>query len=800
MDTVEKLNVQHKEKEDWLINIVCVCQESQKGVNDEIEVEAGELVIPFDVSEKWLWVRSSNSIGVYPRSYLERVEEGRFFEHPIDNKCPFCRITVTKISYATHVREFPSGNCLLTQKCEKCLKPLKNKRSLKKHKCKIVNLHNYTCPYCAKKFQRRSNLSKHLRENICMPSCFVCKNICNSCNSKKEYSHIIFQKMDELDNSLKAKDIEQVYNEGSISFFEMLKVKKNFSSFIKYMRNTKFNSRLIWILLEVIDKRIMPFKALKDENVITLLITCNLFSIASIDVHLRIQEVLLSAWGLKDCSVLNGFEGLRDYINKDQYEPMISTSVVDKEKQKLLSEMDEPETKQNDNIIFLNETQQQFAINSGLIFTDENGNLLNYQVVNDPDDQQDAPDDKQDAPMVDSDEIVIDDIENESDDQLDGPDDQLDAPKDAPDDQQDAPDDKQDAPMVDSDEIVIDDIENKSDDQLDGPDDQLDAPKDAPDDKQDAPMVDSDEIVIDDIENESDDQLDGPDDQLDAPKDAPDDQQDAPDDQLDAPDDKQDAPIVDSDEIVIDDIENKSDDQLDGPDDQLDAPKDAPDDKQDAPMVDSDEIVIDDIENESDDQLDGPDDQLDAPKDAPDDQQDAPDDQLDAPDDKQDAPIVDSDEIVIDDIENKSDDQLDGPDDQLDAPKDAPDDQQDAPKDAPNDQQDAPDDQQDGPKDAPNDQQDAPDDQQDAPKVGPKGAGNKRKLVGDQTDGTTKKKKKKPQMCPNCGRLLSQRTALRNHMNVCLGLKPFKCNLCEKAFAQPNGLKYHLNSEHKENV
>ncbi|KAL9704665.1 hypothetical protein quinque_008183 [Culex quinquefasciatus] len=108
----------------------------------------------------------------------------------------------------------------------------------------------------------------------------------------------------------------------------------------------------------------------------------------------------------------------------------------DKEKQKVLSEMDEPETNQNDNVIFLNETQQQFAINSGLIFTDENGNLLEYQIVNDV--PKVVPDDLQDASKVLPNDLQ-DNSEEESEDLQVGPKDQQDTPKVVPNDQQDAP-------------------------------------------------------------------------------------------------------------------------------------------------------------------------------------------------------------------------------------------------------------------------------------------------------------------------------------------------------------------------
>ncbi|WAR18116.1 ZN160-like protein [Mya arenaria] len=50
--------------------------------------------------------------------------------------------------------------------------------------------------------------------------------------------------------------------------------------------------------------------------------------------------------------------------------------------------------------------------------------------------------------------------------------------------------------------------------------------------------------------------------------------------------------------------------------------------------------------------------------------------------------------------------------------------------------------------------------------------------------------------CTHCGKLTQSGSALRNHVRIHTGEKPFKCDMCDKAFAQKNNLKKHYLQQH----
>ena len=57
--------------------------------------------------------------------------------------------------------------------------------------------------------------------------------------------------------------------------------------------------------------------------------------------------------------------------------------------------------------------------------------------------------------------------------------------------------------------------------------------------------------------------------------------------------------------------------------------------------------------------------------------------------------------------------------------------------------------------------------------------------------------KKPPQQCGVCAKIVAGGPAhLQLHMNVHTGARPYKCNQCSKAFAQPGSLTYHVRRHH----
>ena len=59
----------------------------------------------------------------------------------------------------------------------------------------------------------------------------------------------------------------------------------------------------------------------------------------------------------------------------------------------------------------------------------------------------------------------------------------------------------------------------------------------------------------------------------------------------------------------------------------------------------------------------------------------------------------------------------------------------------------------------------------------------------------------KPFKCDLCGTRFTQSSQLTKHMLTHTGARPFKCEFCEKTFAQKTSLKHHKNLHHtRENL
>jgi uncharacterized C2H2 Zn-finger protein len=48
--------------------------------------------------------------------------------------------------------------------------------------------------------------------------------------------------------------------------------------------------------------------------------------------------------------------------------------------------------------------------------------------------------------------------------------------------------------------------------------------------------------------------------------------------------------------------------------------------------------------------------------------------------------------------------------------------------------------------------------------------------------------------CERCDKQFGTRVQLRHHMNIHLGLRPYACSVCDKAFTQPTHLSVHRRS------
>ena len=55
---------------------------------------------------------------------------------------------------------------------------------------------------------------------------------------------------------------------------------------------------------------------------------------------------------------------------------------------------------------------------------------------------------------------------------------------------------------------------------------------------------------------------------------------------------------------------------------------------------------------------------------------------------------------------------------------------------------------------------------------------------------------KKPVHCPKCGKGFISNQVLEGHMNMHLGLKPYKCDLCETSFQNPSNKLAHMKKVH----
>lgn len=225
---------------------------------DEITVAAGELVLPYGISDKWLWVRSQNDLGVYPRELLVPAQEGTFFQYPEDKKCPFCGILVTKLSYETHVRKFPGGECLSEElKCTKCLKILKSKHGFRNHQCENLDFTSKFCFYCKKEFFSRQTLKKHMMKNTCMLRCQNCYNPCTSCYSPDFFDDPIYDKLI-VNESLVKKEFIKLYND-KVNFKKKIGNRKFFYYFVKHMRYENKDNQMFIILLEIINEVILHY-------------------------------------------------------------------------------------------------------------------------------------------------------------------------------------------------------------------------------------------------------------------------------------------------------------------------------------------------------------------------------------------------------------------------------------------------------------------------------------------------------------------------------------------------------------
>uniref|UniRef100_A0A8D8DEQ1 (northern house mosquito) hypothetical protein n=1 Tax=Culex pipiens TaxID=7175 RepID=A0A8D8DEQ1_CULPI len=136
-----------------------------------------------------MWVRSSNDVGLYPCDRLSAAPEGVFLRYPENKKCSFCNLVVSPITFESHVRKYPSGDCQFSHKCSTCTKIFKNLISLQSHICDVIDINLKQCPYCKNNFS-----SRHILKNTCQ-KILVCLHVLIvkifvKCASLKTNSHM----------------------------------------------------------------------------------------------------------------------------------------------------------------------------------------------------------------------------------------------------------------------------------------------------------------------------------------------------------------------------------------------------------------------------------------------------------------------------------------------------------------------------------------------------------------------------------------------------------------------------------
>lgn len=213
-------------------------------------------MVPYRVQDQWMWVRSTNDVGLYPCDRLSAAPEGVFLRYPENNKCSFCNLVVSIYTFESHVRKYPSGDCQFSYKCSNCTKIFKHLFSLQSHTCDAIDINLKQCPYCKNNFYSRHILKRHMSKNICLSACSNCKNICKVCLVKNEFSYDVFSKMYNVPDFEDFSELRDLFYNQKETLFNIINDLKNFSALMKSLRLRSGKNRwlLIEILLELIDK------------------------------------------------------------------------------------------------------------------------------------------------------------------------------------------------------------------------------------------------------------------------------------------------------------------------------------------------------------------------------------------------------------------------------------------------------------------------------------------------------------------------------------------------------------------
>uniref|UniRef100_A0A8D8B2I0 (northern house mosquito) hypothetical protein n=1 Tax=Culex pipiens TaxID=7175 RepID=A0A8D8B2I0_CULPI len=108
-------------------------------------------------------------------------------------------------------------------------------------------------------------------------------------------------------------ELRDLYYNQKETLFKIINDVKNFSAIMTIMRlrTGKFNWFVIEIILELIDKKIIKFSKLQDENVLLYLITVVMFGDISAQKRKLVKKSIRKAWGITQEVYSDGLERSR---------------------------------------------------------------------------------------------------------------------------------------------------------------------------------------------------------------------------------------------------------------------------------------------------------------------------------------------------------------------------------------------------------------------------------------------------------------------------------------------------------